>query len=242
MNLCDLHTHVLPCVDDGASSFEYALQMLKNAYASNVEAVVATPHYILSDDEDDNARLNKLIKEHFLQLRQEAAGIPVKLLQGAEVRVNEQMLNKLPQGAIPTINGGRYLLAEFSFAATLEYICDSLKSIIEFGFIPVVAHPERYASVCRNPAGVLRWLDMGAHLQLTGGSIMGEYGRTIKQTADILLKNDFVACVASDAHGLNHRSNYLLDVCDHLSVYYSKAYAKCLMYDNPMRICYNESL
>ena len=83
---------------------------------------------------------------------------------------------------------------------------------------------------------------MGCHLQLTGGSILGQYGKTVQRTAAFLLKNDLVACVASDAHGVDHRSNFLLDVYDHLSVRYGKQYAMCLMYDNPMRICANLDL
>ena len=83
---------------------------------------------------------------------------------------------------------------------------------------------------------------MGCHLQLTGGSILGEYGKSAQQAASFLLRNDLVACVASDAHGLHNRSNYLLDVYDHLTVHYSKQYARCLMYETPMHICNNEAL
>ena len=105
-----------------------------------------------------------------------------------------------------------------------------------------MAHPERYAAVGENPQLVTQWLDMGCHLQLTGGSVLGEYGKRAQQAASLLLKKDLVACIASDAHGLHNRSNYLLDVYDHLTVYYSKQYARCLMYETPMRICYNEAL
>ena len=83
---------------------------------------------------------------------------------------------------------------------------------------------------------------MGCHLQLTGGSILGEYGRSVQKAASFLLHNDLVACVASDAHGLHSRSNFLLEVYDHLTVHYSKHYAKCLMYETPMRICCNADL
>ena len=242
MKLCDIHTHILPCVDDGARSFEYARRMLKNAYAGKIETLVATPHYIVYENREDNIRQNKNLVEHFQRFQSDSADVPVKLFMGAEVRVNNHLLNQLKQGVIPTINKSRYLLAEFSFDADLRYISNAIRGIVDQGFIPIVAHPERYISVCRNPMSVVDWLEDGAHLQLTGGSVMGEYGKTVKQTAEFLLKSDFVMCISSDAHGVNHRSNYMLDVCDHLSVYYSKAYAKCLMYDNPMKVCYDENL
>ena len=89
---------------------------------------------------------------------------------------------------------------------------------------------------------VMQWLDMGCHLQLTGGSALGAYGKTVQCTATFLLKHDLVACIASDAHGVNLRSNFLMDVYDHLAVQYSKQYAACLLRENPMRICGNDDL
>jgi protein-tyrosine phosphatase len=129
------------------------------------------------------------------------------------------------------------LLTEFPVDASPDFFQDTLQNILALGYIPLVAHPERYRAVCQMPQIAVPWLDMGCHLQLTGGSIMGEYGRTVQRTAAYLLQQDLVACVASDAHGLHHRSNFLMDVYDHLSLRYSKHYAECLMYETPMGIC-----
>lgn len=235
MKLCDLHTHLLPGVDDGASTMEYALQMLHNAAASDVELLAVTPHcnrpYEKRNYLDDNL-LNR-----FLQLQQAAKDIPVHLVLGAEVLVDELLPQLLCQKKIPTINGSRYLLTEFPVDASPDFFQDALQSILALGYIPLVAHPERYLSVCEKPQIVAPWLDMGCHLQLTGGSILGEYGKTVQHTAAFLLQQDFVACVASDAHGLHHRSNFLMAVYDHLSLRFSKHYARCMMYENPMGIC-----
>lgn len=236
MNLCDLHTHVLPGVDDGAATMETALQMLENAAASDVKQLAITPHC----NGVYKNYLGENLKDRFFQLQQAARDIPVKLVLGAEAQVNEDLLPCLLKGIIPTINGSRYLLTEFSPNA--EAFADALRQILELGYIPLIAHPERYAAVCQNPQIVAPWLDMGCHLQLTSGSILGEYGKTVQRTSVFLLKNDLVACVASDAHGLHRRSNFLMDAHDHLSVQYSKQYANCLLYDNPMRICCNEDL
>ena len=235
MKLCDLHTHLLPGVDDGASTVEYALQMLRNAAASDVELLAVTPHcnrpYEKSNYLDDS------LLDRFLQLQQAAKDIPVHLVLGAEVLVDELLPQLLCQNKIPTINGSRYLLTEFPADASPDFFQDTLQSILALGYIPLIAHPERYLAVCQMPQIVGPWLDMGCHLQLTGGSIMGEYGKTAQHTAVFLLQQDLVACVASDAHGLHHRSNFLLDVYNHLSLRYSKHYAGCLMYENPMGIC-----
>ena len=236
MKLYDLHTHVLPGVDDGAPNMECALQMLENAAASDVKLLAVTPHCSNAYGNYQDNRLNRL----FFQLQQASSSIPIDLVLGAEARVDAYFLPSLSQGKIPTINGSRYLLTEFS--PTETSFEETLFSILEMGYIPLIAHPERYVTVCRDPQIVERWLDMGCHLQLTSGSILGEYGKTVQRTSAFLLRNDLVACVASDAHGLHHRSNFLMNAYDHLAVQYSKQYADCLLCENPMRICNNEDL
>lgn len=234
MKLCDLHTHVLPGVDDGAPTMEYALQMLRNACASDVQLLAVTPHY-------DPIQATELT-ESFVRLQQAASDIPIQLVLGAEVYISQALRDgQLPQ-ALPTLNGSRYLLTEFSPELDASAFQPLLRQLLDRGYVPLVAHPERYTAVCRMPQITEQWLDMGCHLQLTGGSITGEFGKTVQRAAQILLQQDLVACVASDAHGTVRRSNFLLDVHDCLSVYYSKAYADCLMYENPMRICRDELL
>lgn len=238
IKLCDLHTHILPGVDDGAPTMEYALQMLQNAVASDVELLAVTPH---CGGPYGNDKLQALT-ERFYRLQQAARDIPVGLVLGAEVRVDAALPEYLRAGTLPTINGGRYLLTEFPTDTPRAVFPEVLQSILDRGYIPLVAHPERYAAVCKEPQCAEKWLDMGCHLQITGGSILGEYGKSVQKAASFLLHNDLVACIASDAHGLHSRSNFLLDVYDHLTVHYSRHYAKCLMYETPMRICRNEDL
>ena len=240
MKLCDLHTHILPGVDDGAANMEDALQMLRNAVASDVELLAVTPHCNMPYELHNY--LDESLKNRFLQLQQAAKDIPVQLVMGAEVFVDASLPQLLTQKKIPTINGSRYLLTEFSADTGAEAFEDTLQDILELGYIPLIAHPERYSAVCKMPQMVASWLDMGCHLQLTSGSIMGEYGKTVQRTAAFLLQHDFVACIASDAHGLHRRSNFLLDVYDHLALRYSKHYAQCMMYENPMRICWDNDI
>ena len=242
MKILDLHTHVLPGVDDGAKSMEESLQMLRNAAASNVAALVATPHCNVApvwenyDCEAFRARL--------LELRQTAARekIPVQIIAGAEVRVTEDLPRLLRQKKIMGINAGRYVLTEFVPWTDPDYFLEHLEMILDEGYIPLVAHPERYGSVCRDPSSVGQWLRMGCHVQLTGGSILGKFGTEAKNAAQYLLRNDMVACVASDAHGWRRRTNFLMDVYDHLALQYSREYAQALMWDTPLRICAGEML
>ncbi|MBE6982347.1 MAG: hypothetical protein E7437_08520 [Ruminococcaceae bacterium] len=235
MKLCDLHTHVLPGVDDGAANMEYALQMLQNAAASEVSLLAATPHW---NAQGTNTALLTDLRQRFCRLRQAAAQIPVELVLGAEVLVTEP----LSPGSLPTLNDSRYLLTELPGSLEAAACETLLQSVLDRGYVPLVAHPERYASVIRDPWTVASWLDMGCHIQITGESILGNHGRSIRETAAFLLQKGLVACIASDAHGLNRRSNYLLDVYDHLCVHYSRHYAQSLMEEIPRRILHDQPL
>jgi protein-tyrosine phosphatase len=240
MKICDLHTHLLPGVDDGAQDISQALQMLDNAVASDVTHLVVTPHFIPS-----RASVQALADrfEHcFQRLQQAAAHLPIELALGAEVRVTPDLLDCLQTAHLPTLNGSRYLLTEFPVDFEESRFPMVLEKLLENGYVPLIDHPERYNAVCGQPGMVEQWLDMGCHLQLTGGSIQGNYGKTIQHAAAFLLQQDFVACVASDAHGVHRRTNYLLDVYDYLTVHFSPEYAHCMMYTNPLRMWRNESL
>lgn len=234
MKICDIHSHVLFGVDDGAQTLDQSLEMLKNAVAGDVQTLVATPHFFGGQTGE--------IRAAFRQMKDAAADIPVELLLGAEVRVTENLPALLRQKTVPAINGGRYLLTEFPLDTPGTEFLTVLKDVLACGYVPLVAHPERYRAVADAPCIVENWLDIGCHLQLTGGSIRGDYGKTAQKTAWQLLRGDYVACIASDAHNGGSRSNFLMDIYDHLAVHYAPSYARCLLYTNPMAICHDETI
>ena len=235
MKICDIHTHILPGVDDGAQNLSQALQMLENAAASDVEYLAVTPHCNRVATECCD------LQERFALLCRAATGIPVKLALGAEVHVTAQLPTLLESGIFPTINGSRYLLTEFPTRWNASDFLPMLKKILSLGYIPVVAHPERYDAVIHNPAAVIPWLEHGCHVQLTGAGIVGKYGNRVRQTAQYLLKNQLVCCVASDAHGSENRNNNLLEVQSYLTLYHSRQCANALLWENPMKIWRDEA-
>lgn len=240
MEFCDLHTHILPGVDDGAQTMEQSLEMLRNAVASDVTTVVATPHCAVQGCFDNYN--NDELRDRFAALQQAAKDIPVRLLLGGEVRVTDQIIPLLEAGMLPTLNNSRYLLTEFPSDFPAQLFSRVLEQILDQGFLPLIAHPERYSAIQSSPMLVEKWLKLGCHIQITGGSILGKLGRTTQKTAQKLLRNGLVCCVASDSHDTRSRSNFLADVYDHLSVHYSRQYADQLMYLNPLAICNNELL
>lgn len=235
MELFDLHTHILPGVDDGAQTMEQALQMLRNAAAGDVTHLVVTPHY--NHPGFPHWDIGEL-RERFQLLQEAAQEIPVTLFWGCEVHVCSPFIRK----DLPTLNGSRYLLTELPPELPFSESTDLLQSLLQAGYTPIVAHPERYNCICQSPARATRWLELGCHLQLTSGSIMGKFGEGPMQAARSLLQRDLVACIASDAHGALSRTNYLATAYNHLFVHFGPQYARILMYENPLRICQNQPL
>ncbi len=237
MGMIDIHTHILPGVDDGSPRTAESLEMLRLAAASGVETVIATPHsnlpgvYANYNGEWLQASFDRLIR------RAEEEEIPVRILRGMEVYATEDLPQLLEAGRVLTLNDSRYVLMEFDFHEQANWCTRMLESVLEAGYTPIVAHPERYYAVWQEPWCVYPWLEMGAHVQLTRGSILGKFGREAKRAADYLLQHNLVACIASDAHGSRNRIPEMDDILRYITAKYSPEYADMLLTENPAKIC-----
>lgn len=234
--MIDLHSHILPELDDGSQSLRESLAMARMAVDSGITAMVATPHCI-----DDRSRevyaawelLREVLREH---------EVPLKLLPGMEIFGTPDTARLLQEGRLLTLNGSRYPLIEFPFHSTGEEETWILRSVCRAGFRPVVAHPERYAWVQRDPEILNRWHRMGCLLQVNRGSLLGRFGRHAQETAIELTDRGFAAVVASDAHSPQVRTPWMKDVWELLSGEFSPRCAKTLLQDNPRRILKNEDI
>jgi protein-tyrosine phosphatase len=148
----------------------------------------------------------------------------------------------LRQGKLLTINGSRYPLVEFSFNSNGEQETAILEDIIQAGYVPIVAHPERYSYVQRDPTIVNLWKEMGCGFQINRGSYIGHFGETARTIAYELTARGFSTIVASDAHSDQHRIPFLRDVRNLLQREFSPVAAQYLLRQNPLRILRNEDL
>jgi len=196
----DLHTHILPAVDDGAPDLETALAMGEEGEKQGLKVIAATPHF---DLDSDWGRVQKKTEE--LQKELTAAGIAVELVAGAELLIDPAIL-EMAASDIPTYgNKGNYCLIEFPFSQIPLYIEEVLFSLLAKGITPIIAHPERYLPVVADPNIVLAWLRQGSLIQMNSGSILGRFGSKVQRTAEIMLKHNMVQLLGSDAHGLERR-------------------------------------
>ncbi|HPT83148.1 MAG TPA: capsule biosynthesis protein CapC [Limnochordia bacterium] len=198
--MIDLHTHILPGVDDGAADLETAVAMARSAAERGVEVICATPHYY-------GGLTWQAVQKQVESLRRQLAQaqIPVEVVAGAELMLDTDLL-KLGSDEIPTYGGNsRFCLLEFPMYELPMYLEQVLFSLQTKGITPIIAHPERYREVMADPNVVLAWLEQGCLIQVNTGSILGRFGSAAAATAEILLEHDLAQFVASDAHSLKRR-------------------------------------
>lgn len=233
--MIDLHSHILPRLDDGSQNMEESLAMAQIAVKSGVRAMVATPHCA-----QERARE---VYSGWLLLREalEDAGIPLRVYPGMEILGTADTARLLQEGKLFTINGSRYPLIEFLFQAKATEITEILESVAKVGFLPLVAHPERYECVQQDPCCVNTWKKLGCLFQVNRGSLLGRFGSTAQDMAFSLVDRGFATVVASDAHSPRMRTPWLRDVYGLLDEEFSSA-ARYLLVRNPRSILRDEEL
>ncbi len=203
----DIHCHILPGVDDGAASLSDALEMARMASADGVRIIVATPHasheYPALPIPDVFERVRRL-QEAIDGLR-----LPLTILPGADVHICESLAAQLKQRQVLTVaDTGRYLLLELPHDIYIPFdqLLEELKSI---GTRVILTHPERNRGIQADVSVLWHLVHHGCLMQVTAGSILGEFGRDVKAMTLRLLKHRLVHFVATDAHSPKHRKPLL---------------------------------
>lgn len=233
-DIYDLHCHVIPGIDDGAADLEASLAMLKIAQEHGTTGIVATPHVI----EGDWLPAWDKITAACTELSQQAANadINIALYPGAEVAMHLDILELIKEPGPYCLNGGRYLLVELPATHIPQFADDFFFTLQARGITPVLAHPERHPEISRNPAILLEWIYRGVLIQLNGPSLTGRMGEKAMATAELLLANDMVHVIGSDAHSPRTRTPKLAGVVTRMIELVGAAKTKQLLTINPERI------
>lgn len=234
--MIDLHSHILPELDDGSQSLQESLVMARMAVDSGITAMVATPHCI--DDRTQEVYDTWVLLTQAIRENQ----IPLKLCLGMEIFGTTDTVRLLKEKRLFTLNGSRYPLVEFSFQSNGEEETYILKSLRKAGYRPVIAHPERYAYLQRNPKLANLWHRMGCLMQVNRGSLLGRFGRSAQSMGVELVERGFATVVATDAHSPEIRTPWMRDIREVLAKEVSPQCAKTLLLENPRKILKNEPL
>lgn len=234
--MIDIHSHIIPGVDDGSRNLDESLKMLDIAADSGVDTIVATPHCNIPGEYDNYA--GPMLEERFLLLEQarKEANIPIRICRGMEIFATQDLPELLCGGKVWTLNGTPYFLMEFAFSEDPAFCEMVLDRCLAQGFLPVIAHPERYFFVQDDPQLAYEWCTSGCALQLNKGSVLGKFGPEPYRCAQALLDHGLAACIASDAHGAVHRTTRMSSVSESLLYDYGDDYRRLLLEENPKRI------
>ena len=234
--MIDIHTHVLPGIDDGSSSMDESMEMLSLAEESGVKVLVTTPHCNIPDVFDNY--VSEDLKRLWRRMEAEAKriGIGLKLCRGMEIFATEELPDLLTEGRVWTLNGTKYFLVEFDFGEDPDFCRYILRRCRDRGFWPIIAHPERYIFVQEDPEIAYEWCRMGYGLQLNKGSLLGKFGPQAQIAAELLADHGLAACVASDAHSPYQRTTHMGQIREFLTEQFGEAYARLLLEENPLRI------
>ena len=230
MGYIDVHSHVLPGLDDGSRSMEQSLEMLRIAHSEGIEIIIATPHNMPGKGQPSREKVLERIEN--LQKEAHRAGISVKILMGTEYFYREEVPELLEDGKGIGMNGSEYVLVEFDPMVESRYFCNALQNIMGAGYRPIVAHVERYAKVMDNPAVLKDLKRMGVLLQVNAASVIGDNGRGVKKDVKKLLKEHLVDFVGTDAHSDGRGAPRMEKCATYLAKKYGGDYAWQLLCSN----------
>ena len=236
----DIHTHILPGVDDGAKSISDSMSIIDMAYNDGTRLIVCTPHY--------RGPYKKNTPEHLKSVFEDLKKISshkypdLKLYLGNEVYCEPDVSQKVYEGRALTINDTYYCLLEFRTGTPVNYILNGVSEMIRYGFTPIVAHVERYEAFRNNFDLIYDVIEMGAYIQINADSVMGINGHKVKSYCKKILKENLVSFVASDTHNVDKRPPCLSDCYKKVSKKFGTEYADKIFYSNAEKIVENKSL
>ena len=235
--MIDIHNHIINNVDDGCKNIEDSLILLKNAQIDGITDVICTPHYM---NNGKHRTSKNLVNENFnaLKLACIEENINVNLHIGNEIMLIDGTYKLIESNKVSTLANSKYCLFEFKFNEFPEIIYNEVYDLCINGYIPILAHPERYEAIQKDPNIVYKLIKEGCLMQVNTTSILGGFGNKPQSCARLLLKHNMVHFVSSDAHSLN-RSIKLSDCYNYICSKYDNDLADLLFIENPSKILEN---
>ena len=238
--MIDIHCHILPNVDDGSESLEESIAMAKIAESEGITKIVNTSHCHFDFKYKKGNEL-KLELEKFNQALKEE-NINIEVLLGNELYYTSDLIERFNELDFFSMNNSKYILMEFSPINFPKNIEDVIYEIKIRGYIPIIAHAERYKQVQEDVNIVLDCIKECALIQVNASSILGKNGEKAEDTSKKLLDNNMVHFVATDAHSSNRRRPLIKDSYNYILKNYGKEVSEKLFIENPTAVIENRDI
>lgn len=233
----DLHSHILPGIDDGSESLEMTVEMLKIAWEEGIRAMIATPHYREGRLETPTEQLLGL----YHQVVQEAQKIDpsFQIYLGNELYNSYNLAEHLETDRAHTLNGTRYVLVEFSPSKSFSEMRTAFRNLQMSGYRPILAHVERYECMVEDENRVGELINAGVYIQLNASSVVSDHGLRgfrLRSFARNLLKHGEVHFLGTDAHNTRERAPRMRECMSYVEKKYGSEYAERVGRKNALRV------
>ena len=236
----DMHCHLLYGIDDGSTSIEESIKLLKEMEKSGTTDLMLTPHYIRNSNFNCNNKTKKELLKQLIEKKNEN-NIKINLYLGNEVYFSYHLIDLIKQGEIRTLNNTRYLLVEYPLQNKVNNALEIIQQLVSKGVIPVLAHPERYELFQKDPDLIEEYLHAGVLMQGNFTSLFGKYGPRAKKLLTYYLRNKQITFLGSDTH---HEVKYNAKKLEKmlLKITKDKQYVEDLMYNNFDKVINDEDI
>ncbi|MDO9576266.1 MAG: CpsB/CapC family capsule biosynthesis tyrosine phosphatase [Candidatus Cloacimonadales bacterium] len=236
--MIDIHTHILPGVDDGSSDLQTTLQHLRLMLEKGVTGVFLTPHFMRNMFDGNPETIRKKFRE--LKKKVKAENIEIDLYPGFEIYLEPGIHQKIADHKL-SLNGTKYILIETNMSGFTRELPQILYDLVHHGWKPILAHPERYSDIINDPLTAEELIHKNLLMQINAGSLLGDYGRAVQNAAWFLVENGFAHFLASDDHCKNPVFN--LDIAlNEIRENIDEHTANLLSVINPQKVINNEPI
>lgn len=238
MAMIDMHSHILFDVDDGARTISDSLELIKEEVKKGVDHIILTPHYKKRLAEEKQGK----VLENFILLKDMAKeeNLKAELYLGNEVYLDSNYFETIWKESFFTLADSDFILIEFSILDIPKNIPEICYEANLKGYIPIIAHIERYEFLYDNKQLISDILNEGAHFQVNASAVINKESRESYKFVNYLLKNELVSFVASDVHNLGARGFYLDEAYKTVKKLCSEAYAEKIFIENQQNIITNK--
>ncbi len=239
--MIDIHSHVLFDMDDGAEDIETSIELCRDSYMNGCDSLVLTPHFFeysyLEDFIEERDMRITLLREAL-----EKENIPLEVLPGAELFLSDRVFGADNLDEL-TINGTKYILCEMSLNPfDTRNVTRWFDELFDRGYLPILAHPERYYEFHQNYNLIDELIDRGIIFQVNIDSLIGENGLSAQDMSIDMISRGIAQIIASDAHDLEFRHTRLIEKLNLLpNIITEELVEKCLI-ENPKKIINNEDI
>lgn len=202
--MIDIHSHLLPAIDDGSPDWDKSILLAQQAVADGITHALMTPHHHNGKYRNPRQKVEELTSQ--FQAKLDEAQVPLKVFPSQEIRINGDLVDEIAQGSIlGTDEELTYLLLELPDNAVPNYTNDMVFKLLQLGITPIIVHPERNTALMAKPNILYDLIDHGAFAQVTASSLVGTFGKKVEAFTKDIIKHGLAHVIASDAHYLPGR-------------------------------------